>query len=124
MSKDKKEPFSKVSDLQHWLGMSESGIRLYEKEGIITPGRNKENGYRQLNISDGDKMFQSRIYTGYGFSLRETADMLGRADFDGQYNSLEKQEDQIQEEMLLMAYKSQYLNKHLKLLREMKKDFY
>ena len=48
MSKDKKEPFSKVSDLQHWLGMSENGIRLYEKEGIITPGRNKENGYRQL----------------------------------------------------------------------------
>ena len=46
MSKDKKEPFSKVSDLQHWLGMSENGIRLYEKEGIITPGRNKENGYR------------------------------------------------------------------------------
>lgn len=124
MSKDKKEPFSKVSDLQHWLGMSENGIRLYEKEGIITPGRNKENGYRQLNISDGDKMFQSRIYTGYGFSLRETADMLGTADFDSQYNSLEKQEDQLQEEMLLMAYKSQYLNRHLKLLREMKKDFY
>lgn len=59
-----REPFSKVSDLHNWLGLSENGIRLYENEGIISPKRNSANRYRTLNISDGDRMFRSRILTG------------------------------------------------------------
>ena len=121
---NEKKPFSKVSDLQRWLGMSENGLRLYEKEGIITPGRNKENGYRQLNISDGDKMFQSQIYTGYGLSLKQTANLLQTKNFAEQYSDLEEQEARLQEEVLLAAYKSRQLNGHLKLLRQLKSDMY
>lgn len=113
-----KRPFSKVSDLQHWLGMSENGLRLYEKEGIISPERNEENGYRQLNISDGDKMFQGRIYTGYGLSLKQTANLLQTADFKMQYLNLEQLEIRLQEEILLANYKAHYLNLHIKLLRK------
>lgn len=113
-----KQPFSKVSDLQHWLGMSENGLRLYEKEGIISPERNEENGYRQLNISDGDKMFQGRIYTGYGLSLKQTANLLQTADFKMHYLNLEELETRLQEEILLANYKAHYLNLHIKLLRK------
>lgn len=115
-----KRPFSRVSDLQHWLGMSENGLRLYEKEGIISPERNEENGYRQLNISDGDKMFQGRIYTGYGFSLKQTADLLQTADFNMQCCELEQLETRLQEEILLANYKAHYFSLHIKLLRKFK----
>ena len=42
----------KINEVEQLVGISKRNIRFYEKEGLLAPGRNAENGYR--NYGDGD----------------------------------------------------------------------
>ena len=119
---DERTPFSKVSDLRNWVGMSENGIKLYEKKGIIQPDRNTQSGYRRLNISDGDKMFRGRILASYGFTIQEAADILTSSDFSSQYDLLGEKEDAINAEIVEMSLRLQYIRDVRQTMREMKRN--
>lgn len=119
---DERAPFSKVSDLRNWVGMSENGMKLYEKKGIIQPDRDAQSGYRRLNISDGDKMFRGRVLASYGFTIQEAADILQLSDFSGQYDMLGEKEDAINTEMIELSLRLQYIRGVRETMREMKQD--
>ena len=42
----------KINEVEQLVGITKRNIRFYEKEGLLTPGRNADNGYR--NYDDGD----------------------------------------------------------------------
>lgn len=42
----------KINEVEQLVGITKRNIRFYEKEGLLTPGRNAENGYR--DYTDGD----------------------------------------------------------------------
>ena len=42
----------KINQVEQLAGISKVNIRFYEKEGLLTPGRNSENGYREYTESD------------------------------------------------------------------------
>ena len=42
----------KINEVERLVGITKGNIRFYEKEGLLTPGRNSENGYRDYGDAD------------------------------------------------------------------------
>jgi DNA-binding transcriptional MerR regulator len=42
----------KIKDVEIRVGITKANIRYYEKEGLISPGRNEENNYREYSEAD------------------------------------------------------------------------
>ena len=42
----------KINQVEQLAGITKGNIRFYEKEGLLTPGRNSENGYRDYDEAD------------------------------------------------------------------------
>ena len=51
----------KINQVERLAGISKVNIRFYEKEGLLTPGRNSENGYREYTESDVDWLKKIRL---------------------------------------------------------------
>lgn len=46
----------KIAEVEKLTGISKQTIRFYEKEGLIEPGRNNENQYREYDAQDVKKL--------------------------------------------------------------------
>lgn len=46
----------KIAEVERQTGISKQTIRFYEKEGLIEPGRNNENQYREYDAQDVKKL--------------------------------------------------------------------
>ena len=42
----------KINEVERLVGITKGNIRFYEKEGLLAPGRNSENGYRDYSEAD------------------------------------------------------------------------
>ena len=42
----------KINEVEKIMGITKKNIRFYEKEGLLCPNRNKENGYREYSSYD------------------------------------------------------------------------
>ncbi len=42
----------KINQVERLVGITKGNIRFYEKEGLLTPGRNSANGYRDYSEDD------------------------------------------------------------------------
>ena len=42
----------KINEVEQLVGVTKRNIRFYEKEGLLSPGRNAENGYRDYGEED------------------------------------------------------------------------
>ncbi len=42
----------KINEVERLVGITKGNIRFYEKEGLLSPGRNSENGYRDYGEAD------------------------------------------------------------------------
>lgn len=42
----------KINQVEQLVGITKGNIRFYEKEGLLTPGRNSDNGYRDYSEAD------------------------------------------------------------------------
>ncbi len=42
----------KINQVEQLVGITKVNIRFYEREGLLTPGRNSENGYRDYSDED------------------------------------------------------------------------
>ena len=42
----------KINEVEHSVGITKRNIRFYEKEGLLAPGRNTVNGYRDYDDAD------------------------------------------------------------------------
>jgi len=42
----------KINQVEQLVGITKGNIRFYEKEGLLNPGRNSENGYREYSEAD------------------------------------------------------------------------
>lgn len=109
--------FEKVKSLQEWLGLSDNGLRLYEKEGVIHPKINEANGYREMSITEGTLMSIGLVFTKYGITIRETAELM-RMDIGQQTQYLEEVGRRTKQELLNKYFIMDYLSEQLTLLRE------
>ena len=94
--------------MERIFGMSQNGIRLYEKNGILRLERRAGSSYRLYGPEEMLVMGCGVQLRRYGFTMQETGELLGGTDEDGQLHALEAREEALTGEIerLLRVRKS------------------
>ena len=66
----------KINQVEQLAGITKGNIRFYEKEGLISPGRNSENGYREYGDEEVARLQQIKLMRKLGVPLEEIRAML------------------------------------------------
>lgn len=72
----------KANEVSEIAGISVRTLHHYDAMGILCPGRNPENGYREYTAEDMDKLQQILFFKECGFPLAKIKELLSRPDFD------------------------------------------
>lgn len=51
----------KINEVEQLVGITKRNIRFYEKEGLLSPGRNADNGYREYGESDVEALRKIKL---------------------------------------------------------------
>ena len=65
-----------IHEIAKLLGISADAIRLYEKEGLVTPVHDPQNGYRYYETLDIQRIMGIYLYRQLDVSLAEIKDLL------------------------------------------------
>ena len=57
--------------MEQLVGITKKNIRFYETEGLLTPRRNSENGYRDYSEAEVDTLRRIKLFRKLGFPLEE-----------------------------------------------------
>lgn len=102
----------KISDISKMLGISVSGLKLYEKRGILRPVRKQENGYRRYNFMDIACIVMNRFFMSFGFSMNESIGLYNAHEPGDIVGELEKQEKRLKEEILRQEQVLEFLRNY------------
>ena len=61
----------KINEMEALAGISKKNIRFYEEQGLISPRRNKENGYREYSAEDVDILHKIKLLRKLGVPIEE-----------------------------------------------------
>ena len=51
----------KISQVEELVGITKKNIRFYEDEGLLSPERDPENGYREYSLMDVDELMKIKF---------------------------------------------------------------
>ena len=66
----------KINEVEALVGITKKNIRFYESEGLLTPRRNSENGYRDYGDADVSVLRRIKLMRKLGLPLEEIRQML------------------------------------------------
>ena len=69
----------KINEVAALVGMTGKNIRFYEAEGLLTPQRNSENGYRNYGEEEVETLRRIKLLRKLGFPLEEIRQMQAGA---------------------------------------------
>ena len=61
----------KINEVEARVGITKKNIRFYEQEGLLTPRRNHENGYRDYSQREVDTLMRIKLLRKLGLPLEE-----------------------------------------------------
>ncbi len=61
----------KINEVDEIVDVGKKAIRFYEQEGLLTPHRNPQNGYRDYNEKDIQQLFRIKLLRKLGLSIAE-----------------------------------------------------
>jgi len=61
----------KINEVEQIVGITKKNIRFYEQQGLLSPNRNKENGYREYSESDVKTLEDIKLLRKIGLPLEE-----------------------------------------------------
>ena len=65
----------KINEVEALVGITKKNIRFYEAEGLLTPRRNSENGYRDYGETEVDTLRRIKLLRKLGVPLDEIRQM-------------------------------------------------
>lgn len=68
---EKDYPTRQTGSVAQLLGLSDEGVRIYERYGLVYPEKREDNGFRSFDIMDMVMLLYARVYRECGFSLKE-----------------------------------------------------
>ena len=92
----------RIKDVETLVGITKKNIRYYEQEGLLNPGRNAENSYRDYDEEDVQRLKQIKLLRKIEMPISEIRDVLEKlislpvaanrlaAELDGQISNLSK----------------------------------
>lgn len=98
----------KINEVEQLVGITKKNIRFYEAEGLLTPRRNSENGYREYSEADVEALRRIKLLRKLGFPLEEIRQMQqgSRSVGDGMRRhliTLERERENLEESIRLCA---------------------
>jgi len=87
----------KIGDVARILGVSTDLIRYYEKKGVVTPVKDKNNDYRYYDTWDINYLIDCLWYKNFGFNIDHIADMVSDFSYNNLLEDLTHKEDEIEE---------------------------
>lgn len=91
--------------------VSEQTLRLYDREGLLTPNIRGENGYRYYDIKQSAALDIIQYLKSLGISLKEIRTQLSEQDMDGIELALEKKQQQTREEIKALQCREKALER-------------
>ena len=78
------EPYrtKQTGSVAKWMGLSDEGIRLYERYQLIHPEKDEQNKYRAFDIMDITMLLYGMVYRESGFSLKEAQQLANHSSLD------------------------------------------
>ena len=67
--------YLKINEVEALVGITKKNIRFYESEGLLTPRRNSENGYRDYGEADVETLRRIKLLRKLGVPLEEIRQM-------------------------------------------------
>ena len=61
----------KINEVESLVGITKKNIRFYEEKGLLSPGRNSENGYRDYGQSEVDALRRIKLLRKLGVPIEE-----------------------------------------------------
>lgn len=107
----------KIGDVANLLGISPEAIRNYEREGLIKPKKDEDSGYRYFNSWDMHILINTRQYRQFYYSIADIYEIFSE-DESEILNTVNKQEDIIQDIIFKNMILLRYLRKSKEVLRE------
>lgn len=65
----------KINEVENLVGITKKNIRFYEAEGLLTPRRNSENGYREYGEAEVEILRRIKLLRKLGVPLEEIRQM-------------------------------------------------
>lgn len=65
----------KINEVEACVGITRKNIRFYESEGLLSPRRNRDNGYRDYGKAEIEILKQIKLLRKLGFPLEEIRKM-------------------------------------------------
>ena len=69
----------KINEVEALVGITKKNIRFYEEKGLLTPGRNSENGYRDYGQTEVDALRRIKLLRKLGVPIEEIRRMQAGA---------------------------------------------
>ncbi len=66
----------KINEVENLAGITKKNIRFYEEQGLLSPRRNAENGYREYGENDVRTLRQIKLLRKLGLPIEEIRQML------------------------------------------------
>lgn len=66
----------RIKEVEAKVGITQKNIRFYEKEGLLNPSRQRENGYRTFSDEDVARLQRIKLLRKLDVSLEDIARML------------------------------------------------
>ena len=96
-----------IGVISKWMGLSDEGIRLYERYGIIHPEKDEQNNYRAFDVMDMGMLLYGMVYRESGFSMKETQKLANGSSIDEVYDAylkkIELRRQELEREHLKLA---------------------
>lgn len=90
----------KIGQVAKMTGLSSSGIRFLEDEGIIVPSNGRVGKYRSYDVSNVSNLLDFRNYRECGFSLDEAANMIKECEIDDACYAFNRECDSLVREIM------------------------
>ena len=65
----------KINEVEALVGITKKNIRFYEEQGLLKPGRNSQNGYREYGEPEVELLRQIKLLRKLGVPLEEIRNM-------------------------------------------------
>lgn len=96
----------KIGDVSRITGLAPETIRYYERQGILSPDKDKGNGYRYYSTTDVYSIIRIRAYMKLGFSMSQAHRLITGASVEEVESALLERAEELQksitEQMLLL----------------------
>ena len=66
----------KINEVEALVNITKKNIRFYEEQGLLSPQRNTENGYRNYSEQDVQILRQIKLLRKLGVPIEEIGHML------------------------------------------------